>query len=116
MISAKIYTPRIENIKIKSKSKLPMLAIAGKLAIKVWKMSFRDLFLLKSLNTLPILKDLIIVVFGPIRTLVVRDKEILMRVNNTIIISKLFHPSLKYLAPKAITLMTTSSVNIAANT
>jgi hypothetical protein len=63
--SAKRFTPRIENIRMIRKSKLPILVIAGRLVKNVIRVLLRDLFFLKIKRILTVLKDRIIVACGP---------------------------------------------------
>ncbi len=92
-----------------------MFDIAGIVIMKVLKVLFNTLFLLNRYSTLAILKDLIIVVYAPI----CNDDKWLARmpskVTITIIASKTFQPSWKYLLPKPTYFKMNSEVNIPAN-
>jgi hypothetical protein len=73
---------------------------------------FRALLLLKKKKTRTILKDLIIVVYGPIVELAVALKIIPKIVATTTTISNTFQLSMKYLLPYATILITNSMENI----
>jgi hypothetical protein len=108
--------PSIEKQNINNSNSDPMLNIAGNVTRKVWNMSLSDLFFLKILNILPILNDLMMVVYGPSWTWIVSDNTTPNIVIMTITISNMFHPSLKYLSPYPMILTMASSMKIAANT
>ncbi len=97
MISAKRYIPRMEKIMFINKMSPPMLTIAGTLNIKVIIVFFRALLLLKKKNMRIILKDLMIVVWGPTDIVETELKIIPMIVTKTIIMSNIFQPSIKNL-------------------
>jgi len=78
-------------------------------------MTLRLLFFLNSLNNLPNLSDLRILVDDPNDTSVAILRAIPATDATTIIRSKLFQPSTKNLFPYAANLSTTSRVKIAAN-
>ena len=115
LTSPKRITPRIEYKYNNKNKRLPTLARAGKVTIKVLKTNLKLLALLISLNTLEILNVLIIVVAPPIERLVEKDMPILIKDPRTIIKSKIFHPSLKYDRPKAVILMKASIAKIEVN-
>ena len=91
----KSYTPRTAYRYKSSKSKLPTLARAGMVMIKVLNTSFRLLALLTNLKILATLNVLTIVVAPPKLRLVLLDMKTLAIDIITITKSNMFHPSLK---------------------
>lgn len=70
IISAKRYIPKIEKMTLIKTRRPPILIIAGKLSMNVIIVFFRALLLLKKKKIRTILKDLIIVVCGPMEEFV----------------------------------------------
>jgi hypothetical protein len=111
-VSAKRFTPRIENIRMIRKSKLPILAIAGRLVKNVIRVLLRDLFFLKIKRILTVLKDRIIVACGPKLSSLIWLTMRPTTEATTIMISKMFHGSRKYLQPKPISLIMSSKIKM----
>jgi len=65
LTSANRYTPRMAYMNMMRRSKLPMFTIPGRVTKKVMKVPLSARFLLKRRNNLAILKDLMMVVWGP---------------------------------------------------
>lgn len=98
-MSAKRYIPRIENIMLIKIMRPPMLTIAGTLRMKVIIVFFSPLLLLKKKKMRTILKDLMIVVYGPTDVLETELRMTPIIVTNTMTMSNMFQPSMKNLYP-----------------
>jgi hypothetical protein len=96
LIGANRNTPRIEYMYRNRISSDPTLANEGIVMIRVLKTIFNDFAFLSKRRSLPTLKVLTIVAYGPNFKLVVALIKIENRVPITIATSKIFQPKSKY--------------------